>query len=197
MQTLLHILKDNLSMATNCMKQQANQHHSKQQFAVGDMVFVRLQTYKQGTPQKQGNQELPPQCYGRYKVCAKARELAYIFDISNKGRLHDIFHASSIEMKVSEGIETQIELTLTNKEGKLILESKGILEEQVQTLLREKIAKYKMKWKGLDEEEATWEVEAFMGSTQICPPWNEASFPKEASIKRKHLFFLTLDIIMF
>jgi hypothetical protein len=48
------------------------------------------------------------------------------------------------------------------KKEKLSLKSKGILEERVQTLHREQIAKYKTKWKGLDEEEATWELESFL-----------------------------------
>ena len=42
----LATLKDNLAMAQNCMKQQANQHHSEHSFKVGDLVFLQLQPYK-------------------------------------------------------------------------------------------------------------------------------------------------------
>jgi hypothetical protein len=45
-QQVLQILKDNLSMAQNHMKQQANQHCSERSFEVGDWVFLRLQPYK-------------------------------------------------------------------------------------------------------------------------------------------------------
>ena len=45
-QQVLQILKDNLTMAHNCMKQQAYQHHSERRFEVGDWVFLRLQPYK-------------------------------------------------------------------------------------------------------------------------------------------------------
>ena len=41
------ILKDNLTMAQNRMKQQANQHRSERSFEVRDWVFLRLQPYKQ------------------------------------------------------------------------------------------------------------------------------------------------------
>ena len=37
------ILKDNLRMAQNHMKQQAYQHRSERSFEVGDWVFLRLQ----------------------------------------------------------------------------------------------------------------------------------------------------------
>ena len=45
-QQVLQILKDNLTMVQNRMKQQADQHHSKRSFEVGDWVFLRLQPYK-------------------------------------------------------------------------------------------------------------------------------------------------------
>jgi hypothetical protein len=44
-------LKDNLHMAQNHMKQQADQHHLERVFQEGDQVFLQLQPYKQ-TPLK-------------------------------------------------------------------------------------------------------------------------------------------------
>ena len=44
-QQILQILKDNLTMAQNYMKQQADQNRSERIF-VGDWVFLRLQSYK-------------------------------------------------------------------------------------------------------------------------------------------------------
>jgi hypothetical protein len=46
-QQVLQILKDNLTMAHNRMKQQADQHRSERSFEVGNWVFLRLQPYKQ------------------------------------------------------------------------------------------------------------------------------------------------------
>ena len=45
-QQVLQILKDNLTMAQNRMKQQEDKHHSERSFGVGDWVFLRLQPYK-------------------------------------------------------------------------------------------------------------------------------------------------------
>jgi hypothetical protein len=45
-QQVLQILKDNLTMAQNRMKQQADQHRSERSFEVWDWVFLRLQPYK-------------------------------------------------------------------------------------------------------------------------------------------------------
>ena len=46
-QQVLQPLKDNLTMAQNCMKEQVDQDHSERSFEVGDWVFLRLQPYKQ------------------------------------------------------------------------------------------------------------------------------------------------------
>ena len=42
-QQVLQILMDNLTMAQNRMKQEADQHCSERSFEVGDWVFLRLQ----------------------------------------------------------------------------------------------------------------------------------------------------------
>jgi hypothetical protein len=52
-QEVLKLLKDNLVMAQNRMKQQANQHRSERKFEVGDWIFFRLQPYKQMSLKKQ------------------------------------------------------------------------------------------------------------------------------------------------
>eukprot|EP00253_Pinus_taeda_P015301 PITA_15301 len=50
-QKVLKLLKDNLTLSQNSMKQQADQHRSERIFDVGDWVFLRLQPYKQNVPQ--------------------------------------------------------------------------------------------------------------------------------------------------
>ena len=45
-QKVLQILKENLTMAHNRMKQQADQHRSERSFEVGDWVLLKLQPYK-------------------------------------------------------------------------------------------------------------------------------------------------------
>ena len=42
-QQVLQLLKDNLNLAQNQMKQQANQHRNERSFDVGYWVFLRIQ----------------------------------------------------------------------------------------------------------------------------------------------------------
>jgi hypothetical protein len=67
-EAILRTLKENLVMAQNCMKQQADQGHSEYQFAEGDQVFLQLQPYKQTSLKVEHCQKLAPKFYGPYTV---------------------------------------------------------------------------------------------------------------------------------
>jgi hypothetical protein len=55
-------------MDQNHMKKQATQVQSKHQFAEGDQVFLRLQTYKKNSPKADHCQKLAPKFYGLYTI---------------------------------------------------------------------------------------------------------------------------------
>jgi hypothetical protein len=67
-EAILHTLKENLVMAQNHMKQQADQGHSERQFAEGDQVFLRLQPYKKNSLKAEHCQKLAPKFYGPYTI---------------------------------------------------------------------------------------------------------------------------------
>ena len=68
-QQVLQLLKDNLTVARNQMKQQEDQYHSERSFDAGDWVFLWLQPYKQmSLKQAKKDNKLPPNYYGAYKV---------------------------------------------------------------------------------------------------------------------------------
>ena len=81
-QQVLQLLKDNLILAKNWMKQQTYQHHSEQSFNVGDWVFLRLQPYKQMSLKitKKDN-KLSPKYYGPYKVLQNIGSMAYKLEL--------------------------------------------------------------------------------------------------------------------
>jgi hypothetical protein len=77
-QQVCQISKDNLTMAHNRMKQQADQHRSEIHFEVGDWVFLRLQPYKQTSLNKsKKDNKLSPMYYGPYKLLQNIGTMAY------------------------------------------------------------------------------------------------------------------------
>ena len=76
-QQVLQLLKNNLTLAHNRMKQQAYQHRSERSFDVGDWVFLRLQQYKQiSLKQAKKDNKLSPKYYGSYKGLQKIGTMA-------------------------------------------------------------------------------------------------------------------------
>ena len=64
-------------MARTRMKHQANQHRSECTFQVGDMVFLRLQPYKQSSLKLKGNQTPTPNISSTYTILQKIGSVAY------------------------------------------------------------------------------------------------------------------------
>ena len=94
-QEVLQILKDNLNLAQNRMKQQGDQHHSERSFDVGDWVFLQLQPYKQmSLKQAKKDNKLSPKYYGPYKVLQKNGNMAYKLELPASSRVNPVFHVS-------------------------------------------------------------------------------------------------------
>ncbi|XP_028808761.1 uncharacterized protein LOC114763305 [Neltuma alba] len=65
---MLRILRDNLLKAQNRMKVQADRHRCDLQFAPGDVVWLRLQPYRQKTLAQRKFEKLSPGFFGPYKI---------------------------------------------------------------------------------------------------------------------------------
>ena len=76
-QRIMQTLKDNLTMAQNRMKQQADQHRTKREFESAYWGFIRLQPYKQLSLKQQGKNKLAPKFYGPYQIIRKISNIAY------------------------------------------------------------------------------------------------------------------------
>jgi hypothetical protein len=74
---ILRTLKENLVMAQNRMKQQADQGCSERQFAKGDQVFLRLQPYKKTSLKAEHFHKLAPKFYGPYIVLKCLGKVSY------------------------------------------------------------------------------------------------------------------------
>ena len=81
-QEVLQLLKDNLNLAQNRMKQHAYQHHSERIFDVDDWVFLRLQPYKKmSLKQAKKDNKLSPKYYGPYKLLQNIGTMAYKLEL--------------------------------------------------------------------------------------------------------------------
>jgi hypothetical protein len=131
-QQVLSNLKDNLTMAQNCMKQQADQHRSEKSFEVGNWVFLRIQPYKQMSL-KQANKDnkLSPKYYVPYKVLQKIGTMAYKLEFPASSRVHPVLHVSCLKKVIGDNIPVQTIFPELDEEGKIILEPKAITNTRI------------------------------------------------------------------
>jgi hypothetical protein len=162
-QQVLQLLKDNLTMAHNCMKQQAYQHHSERSFEVGDWVFLRLQPYKHmSLKQDKKDNKLSLKYYGPYKVLQNIGTMAYKLELPASSRVHPIFHVSCLKKVIGDKIPVQTIFLELDEEGKIILDPEAITDTRIHQLRNRSISKYLIKWKKLPTEDSTWEDESFI-----------------------------------
>ena len=162
-QEVLQLLKDNLNLAQNQMKQQADQHHTERSFDVGDWVFLWLQPYKQiSLKQAKKDNKLSPKYYGPYKVLQKIGTMAYKLELPASSRVHPVFHVSCLKKVIGENIPVQTIFPELDEEGKIILEPEAVTETRTRQLRNRSISEYLIKWKNLPTEDSTWEDENFI-----------------------------------
>ena len=102
-QQVLQLLKDNLVLVHNRMKQHVDQHHNKRSFDVGDWVFLRQQPYKQiSLKQVNKDNKFSPKYYGPYKVLQKIGTMAYKLELLASSRVHPVFHVSCLKKAIGD-----------------------------------------------------------------------------------------------
>jgi hypothetical protein len=67
-QEILKLLKENPQTAQNRQKISADRHRIEHNFEVGDLVFLRIQPYRQSCLKKCGAEKLKPRFYGPYRI---------------------------------------------------------------------------------------------------------------------------------
>jgi hypothetical protein len=162
-QQVLQILKDNLTMAQNHMKQEAYQHCSERNFEVGDWVFLRLQPYKNmSLKQAKKDNKLSPRYYGPYKVLQKIGIMAYKLELPTSSRVHPVFHVSCLKKVIGDKILVQTILPELDEEGKIILEPEAITDTRIRQLRNRSISEYLVKWRKLSAGDSTWKDESLI-----------------------------------
>nr|KYP71832.1 Transposon Ty3-I Gag-Pol polyprotein [Cajanus cajan] len=155
-QTIL-CLKQNLMKAQNLMKKYADQKRVHVEFQVGDLVFVKLQPYRQHSVALRKNQKLGLRYFGPFPVMQRIGPVAYKLALPPTAKIHPVFHVSLLKPCKGEHQQQYLPLPfLTNEFGPVIQPLKVL---QFRVILRENqhIPQVLVQWEGLDISQATWE----------------------------------------
>ena len=79
---MILILKFHLLRAQHRMKQEADKHRRDRSFEIRDLVFVKLQPYRQKSVVLRGSPKLAPKFYGPYKIIGKMGSVVYKLELT-------------------------------------------------------------------------------------------------------------------
>jgi hypothetical protein len=140
----------------------ANKHRVECSFEVGDLVYLRLQAYRQSSLKMKGAEKLKPQFYGPYRISRRVGEVAYELELPEGCKIHNVFHVSCLKKAVGQHVVISTELPPLDEEGQLILILEEVLETKERKLRNKSIKEYLIKWKNLPIEDTTWEGEEIL-----------------------------------
>ena len=126
------------------------------------MVYLHLQTYRQYTLKEKGAKNLKPRFYGPYRVIHHVWEVAYDLELPKGSKIHNSFHVSCLKKAIGQNVVANMDLPPIDDEGHLVLQPKEILDTRERHIRSRVIKEYRIRWRNLPDEDATWEGEKIL-----------------------------------
>ena len=125
---------------------------------MGDLVYLRLQPYKQTSMHNKRLGKLAPRYYGPFKVLQKVGEVSYKLDLPFGSLIHPVFHVSNLKAKLGNQVVPRPTLPAVNADLVLTLEPMMILDRKSIKLRSRIVTQLLVQWQGESKDDATWEV---------------------------------------
>jgi hypothetical protein len=100
------LIRQHLVRAQSMMKKQADKRRSDHEFAVGDMVYMKLQPYVQSTVMPRANQKLSFRYFGPYQILERIGSVAYRLQLPAQSMIHPVVHVS--QLRLAAGFKGQV-----------------------------------------------------------------------------------------
>ncbi|CAA7041521.1 unnamed protein product [Microthlaspi erraticum] len=159
----IRVLKLKMKEAQDRQKSYADKHRRELEFQAGDMVFVKLITFK-GKDKAAATGKLKPRYMGPYKVLERIGAVAYKLELPPAlVAFHPVFHVSLLRRRVTNGDNVVSEPPPDLQEN-LTVEGRPvrIVGRRVKSVGRKRIKMVQVVWDCEGEEETTWEPESRM-----------------------------------
>ncbi|KAB2599988.1 hypothetical protein D8674_010259 [Pyrus ussuriensis x Pyrus communis] len=154
---MLTMLKNNLIIAQNRMKVQADKNRSERTFEVGDWVYLKLIPYQLQSLATHAYHKLHPKFYGPFEVLEKVGSVAYKLKLPETSKIHPVFHVSCLKKHVGLDVNFMPLLPLVTDDGLQAQEPASVLQRRVYKKNNAIGVQLLIQWKDKNVEESTWE----------------------------------------
>ncbi|PRQ38517.1 putative nucleotidyltransferase, Ribonuclease H [Rosa chinensis] len=154
---LLSSLKRNLVRAQARMKGFHDRKHSERTFAVGDMVYLKLQPYKQQTLHQGAFHKLSAKYYGPFAVTERIGSVAYRLKLPANAKIHNVFHVSLLKKKIGDNASVASQLPPIMDPANPKWTPSAVLQRRMVKRHGAATTQWLVQWFGTTPEEAIWE----------------------------------------
>ena len=152
-----------MKAAQDRQKHYADTQRKELEFAVNDMVYLKMITFK-GRVRISGRRKLNSRYLGPFRVMERVGSVAYKLDLpSEMEAFHDVFHVSQLRKYLPDQDVFVPEIP-SDLGTNLTLETRPvrIVDRMEKTTRKKTIQMVKVIWDCSGREETTWETEARM-----------------------------------
>ncbi|OMO68489.1 reverse transcriptase [Corchorus capsularis] len=152
----IQVLKFHLHRSQHRMKQLADKKRTDRNFEVGDLVYLKLQPYRQISVLRRPNMKLAARFFGPYPVVKKIGEVAYELALPCGSKIHPVFHVSQIKKHIGKA-PAHAQLPVLDSHGIIAREPTAILERRMVKRRGRAVTEALVLWSNSFPEDATWE----------------------------------------
>jgi len=144
------------------MKQIADRKRVDIEFLVGDLVYVKLQPYRQLTLRAHCHQKLGLRYFGPFPVLEHIGKVAYHLSLPSTSRIHPVFHVSFLKKCVSDPSAQYFPLPLHSVEEASTLTLVKILDSRRLWQQGRRNDQVLIQWSNLPHAHSSWESISFI-----------------------------------
>ena len=162
-------LQQNLAQAQQRMKKFADLHRTEREFVEGDMVYLKMQPYRETALGLRNSLKLASKWYGPFRITKRVGRVAYKLQLPTGTQLHDVFHVNQLKKHLGRAAVPNATLPLLTADGKVKNAPLSILQcRQVPRSVGAydvAVPQWLIHWENLSPAEATWEDAAYIHAT--------------------------------
>ncbi|GJZ08395.1 putative reverse transcriptase domain-containing protein [Tanacetum coccineum] len=159
------LIKEKLKAARDRQKSYADNRRKPLEFEVGDRVMLKVSPWK-GVIRFGKKGKLAPRYVGPFEILERIGLVAYRLKLPEElNGVHDTFHVSNLKKCLADAsLHVPLDEIKVEKTLRFVEEPVEILNREVKSLKRSKIALVKVRWNSKRGHEFTWECEDYMKS---------------------------------
>lgn len=139
------------------MKHFADRNRMERTLEVGDMVYLKLQPYRQAALGIRESLKLRSKYYGPSKVIQKIGRVAYKLQLPAEALIHPVFHVSQLKKHLGSHAVPMANLPAAGPEGQIKTEPVAIMRRRMIPRRGVAVTQWLVFWKNLSPADATWE----------------------------------------